>query len=221
MPRLGPAARASLAIALVGVAAVTGILAAGGHRSAPARPAPGLRANLLPGDLDGSRAPRIRLHDASGRTVDSAALRGRPYLVSFVYTRCRDVCPIIAEEIAGALRQLGPRARDVEALLVSVDPRHDTPAAARRWLGEHRLPTQARYLLGSSARLLPIWRDWYVVPSSGGAGFDPTTHDASVWLVDARGRLRGRWSGGESIAPGDVAHDLSALLARAHRTASA
>jgi len=219
MSRLGPAARAGLAIALVVAGAMTGIVAAAAHRSPPAAAAPGLRADLLPGDVDGARAPRIRLTDARGRTVDTAALRGRPYLVSFIYTRCRDVCPIIGEEIAGALRRLGPRGKDVDALLVSVDPRHDSPAAARGWLARQRLPAaQAHYLLGSSARLLPVWRDWYVVSGSG-AGFDPTTHDASVWLVDARGRLRGRWSGAEAIAPGDVAHDLSALLDEARRGA--
>jgi protein SCO1 len=193
--------RAALAIALVVAAGTAGIVAAG----RPAASAPGLRANLLPQDLDGSPAPRIRLRDARGRPVDSAALK-RPYLVTFVYTHCTDVCPLIGSEIADALRRLGPRRRDVAALAVSVDPRRDTPRAARRWLADRRLPPEARYLLGSARTLRPVWRDWYV------QGGDPRTHDASVWLVDRGGRLRGRWSGGEPIPPADIAHDLAALL---------
>ena len=177
----------------------------------PATPAPGLRANLLPAAIDGSLAPRIRLRDARGRTVDSAAVAGRPALVTFVYTRCRDVCPVIGSEIAGALDRLGARAGDVAVLAVSVDPRGDTPARARRWLADRGLPRRAHYLLGTSESLLPVWRDWYVV-SRDGSRLDPRAHDASVWLVDARGRLRGRWSGGEAIDPGDMAHDLAALL---------
>jgi protein SCO1/2 len=173
--------------------------------------APGLRADLLPQTVDGSPAPRIRLRDARDRAVDSAALRGRPYLVTFVYTHCVDVCPIIGSEIADAFEQLGPAATDAAALAVSVDPRGDTPRAARRWLAQRGLPREARYLLGTRAQLLPVWRDWYVVPP-GGELADPRMHDAGVWLVDARGRLRGRWSGGEAIAPADMAHDLRTLM---------
>jgi protein SCO1/2 len=211
MPRVGPAARAAGAIALVIAAATAGLVAAGAREQRGAAAAPGLRANLLPPTLDRSAAPRIRLRDARGRVIDTARLAGRPFLVSFVYTRCRDVCPIIGQEIADALRRLGPRARGVAALLVSVDPRHDDPAAARRWLGRRGLPAQAHYLLGTTARLLPVWRRWYVVPRTG-AALDPATHDAGLWLVDARGRLRGRWSGGEAIQPEAVAHDLGVLL---------
>src|SRR5215216_1945954 len=183
---------AALAIALIVAAGTVGMVAAGARDDGRAAAAPGLRANILPPDLDGSPAPRIRLRDARGRTVDSARLAGRPYLVTFVYTRCADVCPIVGSEIAAALERLGARARDVAVLALSVDP------------------------LGGMRRLTPIWRDWFVVPRAG-ALTDPRRHDASVWLVDARGRLRGRWSGGEPIAPADVAHDLRALLDEAKR----
>ena len=195
--------RPALAIIVILAAATAGMLAGRGSRAEPA--APGLRANLLPQDLDGARAPTIRLRDAAGRTVDTRRL-DRPYLVSFVYTRCRDVCPLIGDEIGDALRRLGDSAPSAAALLVSVDPPNDTPEAARRWLRRHHLPPQAAYLLGTSRALRPIWRDWYI------GGTDPREHDASVWLVDARGRLRGRWSGGEPIDPADMAHDLKALI---------
>jgi protein SCO1/2 len=208
----GHALRAGVAILAILAAATIGMVAGARSRDAlPAERAPGLRANLLPEALDGAPAPRIRLTDARGRAADSARLAGRPYLVTFVYTRCRDVCPIIGTEIAEALAQLGGRARDVAVLAVSVDPRGDSPARARRWLADRGLPAEARYLLGDADRLLPVWRDWYVVPA-GRARLDPAAHDASVWLVDGRGRLRGRWSGGEAIPPEDMAHDLGALL---------
>jgi protein SCO1 len=192
MGRPGHGVRAALAIALIVAAGTVGMVAARAREDERAAAAPGLRANLLPPGLDGSRAPRIRLRDARGRIVDSARLAGRPYLVTFVYTRCRDVCPIIGSEIAGALERLGARTNEVAVLAVSVDPRGDTPAHARRWLADRRLPRQAHYLLGSAQRLTPIWRDWFVVPRTGTLT-DPRDHDASVWLVDARGRLCGRW----------------------------
>jgi protein SCO1/2 len=211
-PRQG--LRAALAIVLVVAAGTAGMLA-GSARDGPARAAPGLRADLLPRDLDGAAAPRIRLRDATGRLVDSARLRGRPFLVAFVYTHCIDVCPLIGSEIADAFDRLGGAAPGAAALAVSVDPRGDTPATARRWLAKHGLPRETRYLVGTRAELTPVWRDWFVVPRDGTLA-DPRAHDVSVWLVDARGRLRGRWSGAEGIDPADVAHDLRALIAEGH-----
>jgi protein SCO1/2 len=214
MDGVRPGLRATATIALLVIAAGIGLLVAGAGSGGSARAtAPGLRADLLPADLDGAAAPAIRLRDARGGVLDSRTLAGHPYLVTFVYTRCPDLCPVIGSEIAGALRDLGPRANAVTVLAVSVDPRHDDPAAARRWLRERGLGgRQAHYLLGTRAQLTPVWRAWYVV-APGATLADPTAHAAGVWLVDARGRLRGRWSGGESIAPGDIAHDLRALLA--------
>ena len=211
MPRPGHGARAAAAILLVVTAGTVGMLAADARRGTAAKAAPGLRANLLPQGVDGAPAPRIRLADQRGRAVDSARLRGRPYLVTFLYTRCPDVCPLIGDEIADALGGLGPRAERVAVLAVSVDPRGDTPGAARAWTAGHRLPPQFHYLLGTAAQLTAVWRAWYVVPPDGRLT-DPREHDASVWLVDGRGRLRGRWDGGDGIRPGDVAHDLSELI---------
>jgi protein SCO1/2 len=216
MPRRSQAVRSAIAISVVVAAAAAGMVLASARRGDTRGPAaPGLRANLLPDAVDGSPAPTIRLRDARGRRVDTTRLDGRPYLVTFLYTHCTDVCPVIGFEIADALRRLGARAHRVAALGVSVDPRGDTPVAARRWVADHRLPTAFRYALGSAGQLRPIWRDWFVVPRDGTLA-DPRAHDASVWLVDARGRLRGRWSGAEPIAPEDIAHDLGVLLDEAH-----
>src|SRR5665648_208330 len=61
--------------------------------------------------------------------IDTARLRGRPFAVTFLYASCPDVCPLIAQEIVGALGRLGADARRVAVVAVSVDPRGDTPAA--------------------------------------------------------------------------------------------
>jgi protein SCO1/2 len=218
MHRVGHGARAGLAILLIVGGATAGTLLAGSRGGAAPKPAPGLRANILPRALDGAPAPRIRLADQRGRTLDSAGL-GRPYVVTFLYTHCTDVCPVIGAEIADALGRLGARAEGVAALGVSVDPRGDTPARARAWAAERGLPSEFHYLLGSTDQLAPVWQDWYVVADGRGLD-DPRTHGASVWLVDARDRLRGRWSGGEAIPPADIAHDLGVLLDEAHQHAA-
>lgn len=170
--------------------------------------APGLRGEALPEGLDRKAAPPISLRDASGREFTTSTLDGEPYLVTFVYTECPDVCPLIGQDIRQALEDLDPD--DVTAVAVSVDPTGDTPEAARRWIDEQDLPANFHYLLGDEEELRPTWEDWFTVPS-GETEIDPKMHASSVWVVDAEGRLRSRYSEGAGIDPDDLAFDLRTL----------
>jgi len=209
MPPRAPETTASRAVpALIVVALVAGslaagllVLAAGGGSAATA-----LRADALPGDLAGSAALDFRLRDGRGGTVDTHALRGRPYALTFLYTHCPDVCPTLAADLRAALAR-APRAAVVA---VSVDPRGDTPSAVRAFAARHRLPSAFRYAIGDDRSLRRVWRAYFVSAQAGVAG--RTAHTAAVWLVDARGRLRGMYPGSAPVAPADVAHDLRALV---------
>lgn len=179
-------------------------------RSEPGRPA-GLRGSLLPDELTRDRAPRIRLSDARGGTLDSRELAGRPYAVTFLYTRCPDVCPLIGQEVRRALEMLGPSAGEVTVVAVSVDPRGDTPEAVRAWLERQPLPENFRYLIGSEEELRPVWDAYFAAPQTPGRP-ETSTHTASIWLIGADGRLRTKYSAGVPVSPEDLAHDFRALL---------
>ena len=203
--------RAALAALLLVIAATAGALAArGGSRPSTAK-APGLRGGQLPTGLDRAPAPHIRLSDARGGILDTAQLHGRPYAVTFLYTRCPDVCPLIGEEIRTALQQLGGAASKIAVLGVSVDPRYDTPQAARRWIARHRLPATFHYLIGPAPRLQLVWRAYFAQPQISGHP-ETSTHTATVWLVDRHGRRRASYPAGSPLNPADLAHDFRVLL---------
>lgn len=208
------AAPARLPLALIAIALLSGSLAAGillgglnrDTADGVARAA-GLRAGKLPGNLDGSAAPAFRLRDGRGGIIDTRSLRGRPYAVTFLYTRCPDVCPAIANDLRDAMR-----GTDAAVVAISVDPRGDTPRAVRAFARTHRLPAAFHYAIGDRAALAPVWQAYFAAPQSGRAAV--SAHTAALWLVDARGRLRALYPGGLPIDPGDLAHDLRALSGR-------
>ncbi|MDO8189185.1 SCO family protein [Conexibacter sp. JD483] len=168
-------------------------------------------ADSLPEGLAGRAAPAIALTDAgSGRTLDTATLRGTPYLVTFLYTNCPDVCPLIGQEIRQSLEQLGGQRREVAVVAVSVDPRGDTREAVQVWLRRQRQPAQFHYLIGSEQQLEPVWRAFYAAPQI--AGRPDSAHTAVIWLVDGDGRLAGKISAGLSFEPADLTADLRTLL---------
>jgi protein SCO1/2 len=198
---------------LMGTWLAVGIIALGSgtdEKEPPPR-APGLRGSVLPEQLTSRPVAPFRLRDARGGTLDTRDLIGRPVAVTFLFTRCPDVCPIIGQDLRAALEALGAASREVTVLAVSVDPRGDTPAAARRWLDRQRLPRNVRYLIGSRAALQPVWSRFYAAPQVPDRP-ETSTHTASVWLLDAAGRMRTKYSAGIPIPPADVAHDLRVLL---------
>ena len=168
------------------------------------------RGGALPPGISGAPAPRFVLDDARGGQVDTRRLRGRPYVVTFLYVACKDVCPLIGAELKQALERLGPDAEEVTMIAVSADPHGDTRAAVRRWLARLRMPANFRYLIGSDAQLRLVWRSHYAAGQPRDRA--NSAHTASIWLVDRRGRWRTKFSGGMAVAPADIAHDLRLLL---------
>ncbi len=146
------------------------------------------RESLVGEDLGGQTAPDFTLIDgARGDRVTLSSLRGRVVLVTFLYTRCPDTCPLTAEKIRAARDALGTRANDISFLAVTVDPAHDTPDAIRGFLDAHELAGKLRYLTGDRASLAAVWRNYSVEVRSGEPG---VVHLDAIVLVDRRGRAR-------------------------------
>ena len=155
----------------------------------------------------GRDAAGFALRDQDGRLVRLSAQRGRFVLVTFLYTQCRDVCPLIAGRLNEALRRLGAARRRVRVLAVSVDPKGDTPAAVRRFVRVHHLLPQFRYLTGTRAQLAPVWHAYYVSPQPVGGGV--SLHSAYELLIDPTGRPRLSYDA--RVKAEDVVHDLRLL----------
>jgi protein SCO1/2 len=168
------------------------------------------RAGRLPDGILGRRAPSFRLRDARGGWLDTDELLGRPYVVTFLYTDCPDVCPLIGQELGRALGLLGERGDEVTVAAVSVDPEGDRPETVRLWLRRLRLPPNFQYLIGTEPELRSVWSAYFAAPQKRGAA--ESLHTASIWLVDRRGRWRAKFSGGVPVPPKDLAHDLALLL---------
>jgi protein SCO1 len=154
-------------------------------------------------------APAIVLHDVDGARVTLAADRGRYVLVTFIYTHCPDVCPLITQNLNTALRLIGPSARkQVRVLAVSVDPVGDTPKAVKAYAQEKHLFPQFQYLIGSRAELRRVWKAWHVLAVETKP--DLVDHVAYTALIDTNGKERVLY--GSSIHATQVVHDLRVLM---------
>ena len=212
---------ATLAAPVVIAATVAIALSGGGggstgHTRAPSGASPGsgafLTAATMPQGLGRRPVPRFGLADARGGSFSSAQLAARPYVLTFLYVHCVDVCPLIGSEIHDALAKLGAHASRLSVIAISVDPRGDTRPAVNRWLAVHHEPANFHYLIGSTRQLAPVWKAFYVSPQTPG---DPhSTHTAIIWLINRRGRLAALVPAGLPIDTNNLAHDLGVLIAQ-------
>ena len=159
----------------------------------------GFAGSRLP---DGVRAPSFELTDEREDGIAMSDFRGEPVIVTFLYTHCDDTCPPAAQQVKGALDDLG---HDVPALAIAVEPPRDTPESARAFLSKQRMLGRMRFVLGERSELAPIWRGYAIRPQAPGA-----EHQARIVLVDRRGFQRIAFPV-DQATPEGIAHDLRLL----------
>ncbi len=196
-PRLRLALVVCAALVLAGVAGAAAWLA--GERTAEQA---GFAGAIRPPTARAAELTGLR--DEEGRAVSLASMRGRPVVVTFLYTQCEDSCPVIADQVRGALDELG---EDVPAIAISVDPEGDTASRAKRFLVQHGLVGRMRYLTGDERDLARQWRTYGIAPQDIKADEEHSTY---VVLLDGQGRQRVGFPF-DRLTPQDLAHDVRAL----------
>ena len=153
-------------------------------------------------------SPDFTLRDQSGEKVSMSAQRGKLVLLTFLYTNCPDVCPLITQNLNEGLRMLGPQRDDVRVLAVSVDPEGDTPKSVRAYAKKHHLLPEFHYLIGSRPELTKVWKAYDVAAVAS----DPelVDHTAYTMLIDRSGE--GRVIYDSQVKAKDVVHDVRLLL---------
>jgi protein SCO1 len=162
--------------------------------------------------LPAKQAPPIQLRNYLGQPVTLSQYRGKAVLVTFLYTNCPDVCPLIASNLRVALNLLGARASKVQIIAVSVDPRGDTPAAVARFLHTHEMVDRMQYLIGSAGELARTWAAWNVGAKREVGQPQLVAHSALVYGISASGRLTTVYP--DTFEPSEIAHDVPRLDAQ-------
>lgn len=138
----------------------------------------------------GRQLDNYTLRDSAGQPFVMSELRGKPLLVSMIYTSCHHICPTITrnlgEKIEVAQEALGEDAFNV--VTIGFDWRVDTPDRMREFesrLGIDHVPNW--HFLATEAGVVDELSDnlgFLFYPSA--KGFD---HLAQATVVDAEGRI--------------------------------
>lgn len=140
-------------------------------------------------------APAFALIDQNGKRVALKDFRGTAIIVTFLFTHCSDVCPLLAQMLARVDQQLSEAERaKLRFVGISVDPRRDTPQQMKRFLRERNLPeTRWTLLTGSVKELTQAASDYGVVARPDPRG--DLVHNTVFILIDGKGRERVEFHG--------------------------
>jgi protein SCO1 len=200
-----------LLVLLVGAIALVAVgSSASKNKPAAAKPQSLAASGLL---TPVAAAPPLLLRNSLGQKVNIASYRGKAVLVTFLYTHCPDVCPLIASNLRVAENLLSKTdASKVALIAVSVDPRGDTRAAVTAFLAQHELTGRMQYLLGSAPELAQAWKAWGVGSERDVAKPAFVNHSGLVYGITGSGKRLAIYA--SDFKPADVAHDVPLLAAR-------
>ncbi len=202
----------SAGLALIAALLLSGLAGCGGGGDATAHSQQGAvdESSYAGGEATSPKAaPVLKLQNSLGEPVDLSEYKGKAVLVTFIYTHCPDVCPLIVSHLKTAQAELGAKAKDLQIVAVSTDPQGDNPRTVARFLAEHGMTGRMQYLIGSPAELRKTWTDWGIVAKRAKTGRDLVEHSALVYGIAADGKITTLYPA--NFDPSQIVHDVPLL----------
>ena len=159
-------------------------------------------------DLGGPPTPNFRLTDQFGKQVSLQQFKGKPVVLTFLYTHCPDICPLTAEHLHSMMLELGKEAQNVAVLAVSTDPKRDDVATAMQFSQQHQMTNYWHYLVGTQEQLSPIWANYSIFTQAQQQNIN---HSMAIFLIDKQGHERVFLSSND-FTPTQLTADLKILL---------
>jgi protein SCO1/2 len=160
--------------------------------------------------------PEFVLLERSGKSISLADLQGAIWIVDFIYTTCRDTCPMQTAEMAKLQEQLKDDAA-VRLVSISVDPETDTPKVLSHYADRYKAdPNRWLFLTGAKEQVIRLVEAGFRL-SAAPAG-DPSgapgviLHSPRFVLVDRETRIRGYYDSRDREALERLRKDIATLL---------
>lgn len=190
----------AIASAIVGLAAVGPLYPAAAHESAEQERLPII-----------DRAPDFQLTNQDGAPTSLRGLRGKVVVVTFIFTSCKDTCPLLTAKMASLQGRLGSEfGSRVQFVSISVDPERDTPEVLKRYAQGYGADLAGwAFLTGSASQIADVARRYAVFHRKVADG--DVDHTFLTSIVDGTGTLRVQYLG-VRFDPDEFLHDIQSLL---------
>jgi len=114
-----------------------------------------LLANVMWGtdETHSYTVPPLTFIDMNGQPVklnEVLSFKG-PVFLQFIFTTCTTICPVMTATLEAVQERLGPEAKNVRMVSISIDPETDTPERLKAYAREFRAGPEWLFLTGTEA----------------------------------------------------------------------
>lgn len=186
-----------------------------------------------------AKAPNFSLYDQYGRSITLEDLRGKVVALTFLYTYCTDICPVVTDRMKDVHALLKDVKDDVVIVAVSIDSERDTQERILEYSQAWNMEDKWSFLSGNEDELSNVWQSYFINPIKGnriantnigseGPNTSASTsvtafrgsisssylieHSAPVYLIDKNGEMRVIFT--LPFKPESLANDIRLLLNR-------
>lgn len=157
------------------------------------------------------------LRDTDSTLVNfPAEFTGNISVISFIYTNCPDVCPIITANMTNIQKELQDTS-GINFIEISFDPERDTPSVLKEYKNLYGLNNQFTLLTGQTATIdtllsnLDIVAEKTIVDSLGHDSSNyAMRHSNTIYLMDQNGYIRAEYPA-HRVPPEHVTEDIQNL----------
>ena len=158
-----------------------------------------------------------KLLDSDSTTVNfPEEYKGTISVVSFIYTHCPDVCPVITANLTNIQNQLEDTS-GINFIEISFDPERDTPSVLREYKQLYRLNDQFTLLTGDTTTVNDLLERLEIVAmkvSADSVGPDSSSyamrHSNTLYVMDENGYIRSEYPA-NVVPPEHVIEDIQSL----------
>jgi len=170
-----------------------------------------------PGDTAWHRLPDFVLLNQDSVVFTADSLRGYIHVADYFFTRCPGICPRLSSAMRMIQDYLGEKAKKVRLVSYTVDPGHDSPAVLREYAQRYGADLRRwTFVTGADTTLYRLAVKGYLIPvdkspdsTQGELGY---VHSDMLVLVDPELRIRGFYSGLDSLQVKRLLDDINLLL---------
>jgi cytochrome oxidase Cu insertion factor (SCO1/SenC/PrrC family) len=160
--------------------------------------------------------PEFVLLERSGKSISLTDLQGAIWIVDFIYTACRDTCPMQTAEMAKLQEQLKDDAT-VRLLSISVDPETDTPKVLSHYADHYKADANRwLFLTGAKEQISRLVEEGFrlsAAPAGDGSGPPGVIlHSPRFVLLDRQTQIRGYYDSRDREALKRLRKDIATLL---------
>lgn len=157
-------------------------------------------------------APSFMLTTQDNAQLKLTDLRGKVVAVTFIFTTCKDTCPVLTAKLVGVQRKLAADVSpNVAFVAISLTPKHDTPDVLKAYADAHNADLSRWTFLTGDAKQIQALAKQYGVFVKAKKSADDVDHGFLTSIIDRAGIIRVQYMG-VRFEPNELLADLQALV---------